>query len=254
MNAADDDDAEAAKELDMPIPTCATDSAARPQWKISGALLIATAIATVVAVVGRVAADADQETLAQSLAYIRVNGLEYGVGGAARLVSGATLIAAALLMRTWIIRERFATSVVPALFIGSGALTAISGACAIALVVSVSGGGSGGILVAEGATTPFQETAAMLRVAMGKVGFAFAGLALIAAARYQWRVGGAFRYVAPVSLVLGIAMQLIFIDAATIAHRITGPAFVLWLLVVGAMLVSGRTERLFEEFTGRGSR
>ena len=227
-----------------------TDSAARA----AGALLIATAIATVVAVVGRVAADADQETLAQSLAYIRVNGLEYGVGGGARLVSGITLIvAAALLMRTWIIRERFATPTVPTLFIGSGALTAVSGACAIALVASVSGGGSGGILVAEGATTPFQGTVAMLRVAMGKVGFAAVGMALIVATRYQWRVGGALRYVAPVSLVLGIAMQLIFIDAATLAHRITGPAFVLWLLVVGAMLVSGRTERLFTDFAGRAS-
>lgn len=251
MNAADVEDAQATKELDMPKPTRATDSTARA----AGALLIATAIATVIAVVGRVAADADQETLAQSLAYIRVNGLEYGVGGAGRLVSGVTLaVAAALLMRTWIVRERFATSVVPALFIGSGALTAISGACAIALVASVSGGGSGGILVAEGATTPFQETVEMLRAAMGKVGFAAAGWALIGAARYQWKVGGALRYVAPVSLVLGIAMQLIFIDAATFAHRITGPAFVLWLLVVGAMLATGRTERLFAEFTGRDSR
>ena len=236
--------------MPMPTTTRASDSAARA----AGALLIATAIATVVAVVGRVAADADQETLAQSLAYIRVNGLEYGVGGGARLVSGITLIvAAALLMRTRITRDRFATPIAPALFIGSGALTAISGACAIALVASVSGGGSGGILVAEGATTPFQETVAMLRAAMGKVGFAAAGIAQIAAARCQWKVGGALRYVAPVSLTLGIAMQLIFIDAATVAHRITGPAFVLWLIVVGAMLVSGRTERLFTDFAGRAS-
>ena len=94
----------------------------------------------------------------------------------------------------------------------------------------------------------------MLRAATGKVGFAAAGIALIAAARYQWKVGGALRYVAPVSLaLLGIAMQLIFIDAATLAHRITGPAFVLWLIVVGAMLVLGRTERLFTDFAGRAS-
>ena len=240
----------------MSNTTGATNSAARPQWKISGALLIATAVTTLVAIAGRVAADADQETLAQSLAYIRVNGLEYGVGGGARLVSGITLIvAAALLMRTWIIRERFSTPVAPALFIGSGALTAISGACAIALLASVSGGGGDvSILVAEGATTPFQETVAMLRAAMGKVGFAAAGFALIAAARCQWKFGGALRYVAPASAILGIAMQLIFIDAATIAHWITGPAFVLWLIVVGAMLLSGRMERLFAEFTGRDSR
>ena len=226
-----------------------------PSGKLAARVLIATAIATVAAVVGRVAADADQETLAQSLAYIRVNSFEYGVGGGARLVSGITLIvAAALLMRTRITRDRLATSVVSALFIGSGALTAISGACAIPLLASVSGGGGDvSILVAEGATTPFQETVAMLRAAMGKVGFAAAGIALIAAARCQWKVGGALRYVAPVSLTLGIAMQLIFIDAATVAHRITGPAFVLWLIVVGAMLVSGRTERLFTDFAGRAS-
>ena len=228
-----------------------TDSAARA----AGALLIATAIATIVAVVARVAADADQETLAQSLAYIRVNSLEYGIGGGARLASGATLIvAAAMLMRTWMIRERYATPIAPIIFIASGAFTAASGACAIALVASVSGGGSGGsILVAEGATTPFQETVATLRWLTGKIGFAVAGLALILAARYQWKVGGVLRYVAPASLILGIAMQFIWIDAATFAHRIIGPAFFLWLLVVGAMLASGRTERLFAELARRSA-
>ena len=235
----------------MPETSRSAGSAAR----VAGALLIATAIATVVAVVARVAADADQETLAQSLAYVRVNSFEYGVGGGVRIASGVTLIvAAALLMGTWMIRERFATPIAPAIFIGSGAFTAISGACAIALVASVSGdGGGGSILVAEGATTPFQETVATLRATTGKVGFAFAGLAIIVAARYQWKVGGAFKYVAPASLVLGIAMQFIWIDAATIAHRIIGPAFVLWLLVVGAMLLTGRTERLFAEFAARDS-
>ena len=232
-----------------------TSHAAGSAARAAGALLIATAIATIVSVAARVAADADQETLAQSLAYIRANGLEYGVSGGARLASGITLIVgAAMLLRTWIIRERFATSVVPGLFIGSGALTAISGACAIALLASASGGdGGGSILVAEGATTPFQETVATLRAATGKVGFAIAGLALIVAARYQWKAGGALKYVAPASAALGLAMQFIWIDAATIAHRITGPLFFLWLLVVGAMLLSGRTERLFERLAARDS-
>ena len=144
---------------------------------------------------------------------------------------------------------------VPIIFIASGAFTAASGAFAVALLASASGGdaGSGSILVAEGATTQFQETVATLREATGKVGFAIAGFALIVAARYQWIAGGALRYVAPASAILGLAMQFIWIDGATIAHRITGPAFFLWLLVVGAMLLSGRTERLFERLAARDS-
>ena len=41
------------------------------------------------------------------------------------------------------------------------------------------------------------------------VGFTAAGLALIVAAWYQWRVGGTLRKVAPVSAALGVAMQSI---------------------------------------------
>ena len=229
-----------------------------PSARAAGALLIATAIATAIAVVARVAADADQETLAQSLAFIRVNSLEYGIGGGARIASGITLIAAAaLLMRTWTIRGRYATVLVPAVFIASGAFTAASGACAIGLVASVSGGADGGsVLIAESATTPFQETVAALRWLTGKIGFAVAGLALIIAARYLWSGGMAARSFAVASLILGIAMQFIWIDAATVAHRIIGPLFFLWLLVVGAMLASGRpkrTGRLFAGFERHGA-
>ena len=61
----------------------------------TGMLLILTAIATVVAVVGRVSADADQPTLAASLAAIAESRGLYGLGGAGRFVSGVTLIAVA---------------------------------------------------------------------------------------------------------------------------------------------------------------
>ena len=62
---------------------------------MTGMLLILTAIATVVAVVGRVSADADQPTLAASLAAIAESRGLYGLGGAGRFVSGVTLIAVA---------------------------------------------------------------------------------------------------------------------------------------------------------------
>ena len=96
------------------------DSAART----AGLLLLATAIATVIAVVGRVAAAADQDTFEHSMTYIAVNSGLYGLGGAARAVSGVTLVAGAwFLLRTWIIRERLGTPLVPALFVVSGLFT-----------------------------------------------------------------------------------------------------------------------------------
>ena len=96
--------------------------------RIAGALLLLTALATAVAVMGRVAADADQATLAESLVSIsEARGL-YGLGGAARLISGITLLAAAwYLSRTWIIRERLGTPLVPILLAVSGVFTASLG-------------------------------------------------------------------------------------------------------------------------------
>lgn len=202
-----------------------------------------TALATAVAVIGRVAADADQATLAESLVSIsEARGL-YGLGGAARLISGVTLLAAAwYLSRTWIIRERLGTPLVPILLAVSGAFTAVSGACAVLLAVSAPD-------VATVSVDSLMENSELLRWLTGKIGFAAAGLALIVAARYQWKVGGALRYIAPASLVIGIVMQFIWFDAVTLLHRISGVAFLVWLIAVGGMLFTGRVERLFRRMT-----
>ena len=45
--------------------------------------------------------------------------------------------------------------------------------------------------------------------------------------------------------VIGIAMLLIWVDAATVLHPISGAAFFVWLAVVGVMLATGRVERRF---------
>ena len=89
------------------------------------------------------------------------------------------------------------------------------------------------------------ETTTYLRWLTGKIGFAIAGLALIVASRYQWKVGGTLRRIAAASAVLGLAMKFIWIDAATIIHPIIGVASFLWLIAIGAMLFMGRVERHF---------
>ena len=91
----------------------------------------------------------------------------------------------------------------------------------------------------------FTETAAYLRWLTGKIGFALAGLSLIIASRYQWKVGGTLRLIVTASSAVGIAMQFIWIDAATLMHPIIGVAFFVWLLAVGAMLFTGRVEKRF---------
>ena len=62
------------------IPQQAGDSDARN----AGLLLIATALVTLLAVVARVMADADQATLVESLAAIAESRISYGLSGVAR--------------------------------------------------------------------------------------------------------------------------------------------------------------------------
>ena len=214
-----------------------------PSVRRAGVLLILTAALTAVAVVGRVAADADQPTLSESIAAIAESSALYGIGGVGRLVSGVTLVLGSwFLWRTWIIRDRLGTPLVPGLLALSGIFTAVSGACAVALALS--------------ATSPAEvsatiETTAALRWITGKIGFSAAGLALIVAARYQWMVGGTLRRISPVSALLGIGMQLIWVEAATDLHRLTGTLFFLWLVVIGLMLTTGRVERHFTKMLAR---
>ena len=211
------------------------DSSARK----AGALLLLTAAATVVSVMARLSADADQATLAESLAAIADSRWSYGVGGAARLVSSVTLIAAAwFLLRTWIIRERLATPIVPALLGVSGVVTGLSGVCAVVLAASAPEAPGA---VISGST----ETIHYLRWLTGKIGFTAAGLALIGAARYQWKAGGGLKLISPASAIIGLVMLFIWVDAATVLHPISGAAFFVWLAVVGVMLATGRVERRF---------
>lgn len=207
---------------------------------IAGVFLILTAVATLVAVITRVSANADQPTLVESLTAISDNRILYGAGGIARLISGITLVVGGwLLLRTWVIRERFGNPMVPAILGASGVITAISGACALALSISAQATAPADTV---GATT---EGIAFARWLTGKIGFTVAGVALILAARQQWKAGMPIRRIAPLSAVVGIAMQLIWWDAATIVHRITGVAFLAWLILIGYMLLNGRIERHF---------
>ena len=208
-----------------------------PCARTAGRLLLLTAAATVVMVIARVAADADQPTLAGSLRAIDDSRPAYATSGIARFVSGLTLLGGALaLSRTWIIRQRLGTPAVPVLFGISGAFTVVSGGAAVILAISSTPTGDIPTLI---------EVLSDFRWLTGKIGFAAAGAALVVASVYQWRVGGHLRKIAPVSAVVGLAMQFIWIDSATIMHPVIGTAFFLWLVAIGTMLATGRVEQHF---------
>ena len=216
--------------------------------RLGGICLLFTAVSTAVAVIARVAADADQDTLLESLLTVDENRAIYGVSGAARLLAGGTLFAAgAFLWRSWIIRERLATSWVPCLLAWSGICTVVSGA--MVLVVTAYPAPQTAVVgeVLTGDIAEMVDIAWDLRWITAKAGFAIAGAALMLAARYQWQVGGMLKGIAPVAALIGFAMQFIWIDAATLLHPVVGSAFFLWLVAVGIMLATGRTERHFIE-------
>ena len=215
---------------------------------MAGIFLLLTAATTIVMVFARIAADTDQPTFAASLRAIADNRAMYGLSGAARVLSGVTLMAAAwYLLRTWIIRERLATQIVPALFVVSGIVTAVSGALALALAATVDVDLTDphiGIPLAQST-----ETITDLRWLTGKIGFTLMGFALLVATPYQWKAGGLLRYISVVTAAIGIAMLFIWFDAATVMHRISGIGIFAWLVVIGIMLLTGRIERQFAKMS-----
>ena len=223
-------------------PVQSPDRAARR----AGVLLLLAAMFTVAMVYTRVAADADQPTLRQSLEAVSEYPLMYVTSGIARLLSGMSFLAAGwLLLQTWIIRGRLATSLVPYLFVVSGGFTAASGGCIILTAVHMALDP-----VSTAGDSPMTDLTVLnwmsgIRWIAGKAGFAAAGVALIVASPYQWRVGGELRKIAPVSAGLGVAMQFIWFDAAAMIHPAIGTAFFLWLITIGSMLASGRVERRY---------
>ncbi len=204
--------------------------------RVAGALLLLTAVATAVMVPTRLMADADQPTLRLTLEAISANTLPYTYSAIARILSGVFLLAAAGMMRsvTTPYHPAPARLAMTALSL-SGVVTVVSGVCAIMLTTI---GPSASALD----DARLLETAGRLDAARwitGKVGFTLAGLGLIALGPVQWRVGGLLKISAVADVIIGVVMLFIWVDAATAMHRVSGVAFLAWLIVSGLWLVAG---------------
>ena len=217
-----------------------------PDYRIAGVFLLLTALATAISVPARLMAGADLPTVGESLAAIGASNVAYGTGGAARLVGGLTLLAASIpLWRAMGTYHRSAMVIAALMLVASGIASAVSGASAVALAVmapepQATRTYTYGMSPDLGA----EDALFTIRWVTGSLGFSLAGLGLVALGPVQWRMGGILRSAAVVDAVLGVAMLFIWLDSATVVHRITGIAFLIWLIVVGLWLLAGQVRPL----------
>ena len=208
--------------------------------RAAGLLLLLTAVATAVSVMTRL--NSSIEPLAGSPVQVPIilDTGQYVIAGAARTLSGLALLAAAVLLRLALRREQpIAAGIATTLLELSGAATAISGAAMLALAAALPEAGHTVVLTYGGPPPGWIEPADAARWIAGKVGFTLAGLGLIALGPVQWRIGGLLKVSAVADVIIGVAMLFIWVDAATVMHRVSGIAFLLWLIVSGIWLVAG---------------
>lgn len=212
--------------------------------RISGLLLLLTAIATAVSVMTRL--NSSVEPLEGSLIPFPVilDTGQYLIAGTARVLSGLALLAAAVYL--WMALKGIqpqAIGIAATLLVLSGAITAVSGAAMLALAAEIpqaAGGGPGPVVAPMTWEIPaWIEPVDAVRWIAGKVGFTLAGLGLIALGPVQWRMGGLLKISAVADVIIGVAMLFIWVDAATVMHRVSGIAFLLWLIVSGVWLTLG---------------
>ena len=217
---------------------------------MTAVLFLVVVAATAVSVITRLAVDPDQPTLLESMnAIAEARGLYY-VAALARVAAGlALMVGGWCLFRAWNAPGSRNAQLVMALFAASGIATALSGVASAALaslvpVVAASAGwgtGAGPVDTVDYLLPAPVAAIDYLRWVAGKTGYALAGLALIAVGWRQATSSGIHRRIAPVSIVIGAAMQFIWIDAATVMHRVSGPAFLVWLIVMAALFLANRT-------------
>ena len=245
-------------------------------YRTAGVFLLLTALATAISVPARLAAGADdtpftdalalsqgleaaevaQLAMAEKLAAIADSTTAYAIGGAARFVGGLTLMVAGVaLWRSMGSVHPLAVGAACALLVASGIASAVSGASAVSLAAMASEP-QRTVVLTPGVTTVGATEDALFTVRWftGALGFVLAGLALVAMAPAHWRMGGLLYAVAVVDIVLGIAMLFIWVDAATIVHRISGIAFLIWLIVVGLWLIVPRLREMGDLSQGQSFR
>ena len=212
--------------------------------RAAGLLLLLTAIATAVSVMTRLNSSVEPLDGSPIPLPVILDTGQYAGAGAARVLSGLALLAAAVyLWKALRNNQPQAIGLAAALLALSGAITAVSGAAMLALAAEIpqaAGGGPGPVVVPMTWEFPaWIGSVDAVRWIAGKLGFTLAGLGLFALVPVQWRMGGLLKISAVADVIIGVAMLFIWVDAATVMHRVSGIAFLLWLIISGVWLVAG---------------
>ena len=211
--------------------------------RTAGLLLLLAAVATAVSVLTRLTSSMEPTEGAPVQFTIILSTGVYAVAGAARMLAGLGLLAAAVFLRRATSAWHRAADAASLLLGASGAVTAVSGACMLALAMEIpqaASGGTGPVVAPIVWEIPgWVEPMDAARWITGKIGFTLAGLGLIALGPVQWRMGGLLKVSAVADVIIGVAMLFIWVDAATVMHRVSGIAFLVWLIVSGVWLTAG---------------
>ena len=208
--------------------------------RISGLLLLITAIATAVSVMTRLNSSMEPLEGSPIPLPIILDTSQYVIAGAARTLSGLALLAAAVYL--WMalrVGQPQAVAIAATLLALSGAATAISGAAMLALAAGIPQAADDSATLVAWGVPGWLEPVDAVRWIAGKIGFTLAGLGLIALGPVQWRMGRLLKISAVADVIIGVAMLFIWVDAATVMHRVSGIAFLLWLIVSGVWLTLG---------------
>jgi len=208
--------------------------------RISGLLLLITAIATAVSVMTRLNSSMEPLEGSPIPLPIILDTSQYVIAGAARTLSGLALLAAAVYL--WIalrVGQPRAVAIAATLLALSGAATAISGAAMLVLAAGIPQAADDSATLVAWGVPGWLEPVDAVRWIAGKIGFTLAGLGLIALGPVQWRMGRLLKISAVADVIIGVAMLFIWVDAATVMHRVSGIAFLLWLIVSGVWLTLG---------------
>ena len=194
----------------------------------AGLLLIVSATAAAAMVWTRLQADIDQPTFGETLAAIDQNTLWYTWHGMARTFFGALLIIAAAFIRPAMLLARGWQLQMSSILLNLGGIAMITSGVLVLFISTV-----------YWADAYDVESFDHYREIAGSIGNTFIGLAIILLTVVQWRLGRFMKPVAAIAPFVGIGMILVWIDAATILHRISGTDFLIWLLATAIVLIAG---------------
>ena len=205
----------------------------RLQATIAGFMLIFTAVAAVAMVWTRLQADVDHETIEATFRAIDENSTMYNFHGTARIWFGGLLLASSYFVSPALSLTRSVGLPISRLFMTLGGVAMIISGVLTIILPSL-------IIFNEAVGTTDSESIYNYRGLAGNIGNSLIGLAILSMAPIQWKFGRLMKLIAALGFILGPTMLLVWWDADTISHRITGTGLLVWLILTAIALFIGK--------------